>query len=200
MTLRSILTGRVFKFLKGTTRMVSMSMVAVKQASPQEDLESYRPLLFSVIAKRVDRADVEDIVQEALVRALKGIDGIRDPGSQTSWLFKIALRSVFDYYTKRSSARAIENRMRTTGECRESDVFEVYARQQLVGRLLANLGEEERELVKLFYFDDMSTETIGEVYGMEGNAIRVKLHRIKEKLRDIASACEMSTYDSHAGC
>jgi RNA polymerase sigma-70 factor (ECF subfamily) len=173
-----------------------MSMVAVRRVSPQEDLESYRPLLVSVISKRVDRDDVEDIVQEALIRALKGIDGLRDPRSQSLWLFKIALRSVFDYYAKRSSARALETRICDTQPEPKNEAFEVYERQQLVERLLEKLSKEERELVNLFFFRDMSVEAIGDIYGIAGSSIRVRLHRIKQKLRGLVCEDEFCAFAS----
>lgn len=59
------------------------------------------PLLYTVVGRALDgHADVDDVVQESLLRALRGLDQLRDPGSYRSWLVAIALRLVRERYRR----------------------------------------------------------------------------------------------------
>ncbi|WP_199748112.1 RNA polymerase sigma factor, partial [Actinomadura sp. WAC 06369] len=53
------------------------------------------PLLYNVVGWALDgHADVDDVVQESLLRALGGLDGLREPASFRSWLVSIAMNQV----------------------------------------------------------------------------------------------------------
>jgi RNA polymerase sigma-70 factor (ECF subfamily) len=49
---------------------------------------------------------------------------------------------------------------------------------------LQKLPERSRELVKLYYDDDVSTRTIGDQLGMNGDTVCRALSRVRDKLRD----------------
>jgi RNA polymerase sigma-70 factor, ECF subfamily len=45
--------------------------------------------------------DAEDALQDALLRAWRGLDGLRDPGSLRTWLYRIATNSCLDAIARR---------------------------------------------------------------------------------------------------
>ena len=54
---------------------------------------------------------------------------------------------------------------------------------ELVKRLLEKLPENERAVVTLFYFDEMSTREIGKFMGVSVNTITSRLHRARKRLQ-----------------
>jgi RNA polymerase sigma-70 factor (ECF subfamily) len=63
-----------------------------------DDLEAYRRELTGYCYRMLGSlADAEDAVQDALVRAWRHADGLRDAGSRRSWLYRIATRVCFDH-------------------------------------------------------------------------------------------------------
>lgn len=48
-----------------------------------------------------DRTDAEDLLQDTLVRAMRGYDGLRDPAAARAWLFTIATNCVRDRWRAR---------------------------------------------------------------------------------------------------
>ncbi|SNS64388.1 RNA polymerase sigma factor, sigma-70 family [Asanoa hainanensis] len=57
----------------------------------------YLPLVYNVVGRALDgHADVDDVVQETMLRCVTGLRGLRDPASFRAWLVAIAVRQVRD--------------------------------------------------------------------------------------------------------
>ncbi|MFC5661589.1 sigma-70 family RNA polymerase sigma factor [Kitasatospora misakiensis] len=53
------------------------------------------PLVYNVAGRALNgHADVDDIAQETMIRALDGLEGLRDPGAFRSWLVAITMNQV----------------------------------------------------------------------------------------------------------
>ncbi|MBC9715995.1 sigma-70 family RNA polymerase sigma factor [Streptomyces sp. TRM66268-LWL] len=72
----------------------------------QADLvTAYLPLVYNVVGRALDgHADVDDVVQDTMLRALRGIDGLQDPLRFRSWLVAIAVNQVRRHWQARQSA------------------------------------------------------------------------------------------------
>ncbi|MFJ3903911.1 sigma-70 family RNA polymerase sigma factor [Streptomyces sp. NPDC090025] len=58
-------------------------------------VRAHLPLVYNIVGRALDgHADVDDLVQETMVRALDGLPALRDPGRFRSWLVAIALNRV----------------------------------------------------------------------------------------------------------
>ncbi|WP_433790699.1 sigma-70 family RNA polymerase sigma factor [Actinoplanes sp. CA-252034] len=69
-----------------------------------ELVSTYLPLVRNVIGRAVDNtADVDDIVQDTMVRAVRDLPSLRSPGSFPTWLTSIAVRQVGTYRTRQES-------------------------------------------------------------------------------------------------
>ena len=68
---------------------------------------AYLPLVYNIIGRAMNgHPDVDDVVQETMIRALRGIGDLRDPLAFRSWLVAIAVRQVRDSYRARVAAAA----------------------------------------------------------------------------------------------
>lgn len=55
----------------------------------------YLPLVYSIVGRAVSvDVDVDDVVQETMIRVVRGIGGLRDPESFRSWLVAIAVNQI----------------------------------------------------------------------------------------------------------
>src|SRR5262245_21601983 len=67
-------------------------------------LAYYLPLLYNIVGRAMNgHADVDDVVQETMLRAVRGITDLRDPGAFRSWLVAIAVRQVRDHAAGRGA-------------------------------------------------------------------------------------------------
>src|SRR6201990_554579 len=63
---------------------------------------AYLPLVYNVVGRAMNgHPDVDDVVQETMLRAVRGLSELRDPAAFRSWLVAIAVRQVRDSYRDR---------------------------------------------------------------------------------------------------
>jgi RNA polymerase sigma factor (sigma-70 family) len=66
---------------------------------------SCMPLIYNVVGRALDgHSDVDDVVQETLVRIVRGLPGLRDPDAFRSWAVAIAVRQIRDREHARTAA------------------------------------------------------------------------------------------------
>src|SRR5260221_7763995 len=85
--------------------------VIAAQRGDQRALEalfsSCLPLIYDIAGCALhDRADVDDVVQETMLRVIRGLRGLRDPAAFRSWLVAIAPRQIRDYQQARQATSA----------------------------------------------------------------------------------------------
>jgi len=65
-------------------------------------ISTYLPLVYNVVGRAMNgHADVDDVVQETMLRVVRGIAELRDPRAFRSWLVAIAVRQIRDSYRAR---------------------------------------------------------------------------------------------------
>jgi RNA polymerase sigma factor (sigma-70 family) len=130
------------------------------------------------VAGRLLREESEDLVQETLLRAFLGVSQLRDPGSFGAWLCGIAVNLA----KMRLRRRALEARsaMQTAAGEAATDVELL----ELVRDAVGVLPPTQREVVLMHYVDDLSCDEIASLLGTSPGAVRVRLHRAREQLRE----------------
>src|SRR6266700_1980599 len=60
------------------------------------------PLVYNIVGRAMNgHPDTDDVVQETMLRAVRGVGELRDPAAFRSWLVAIAIRQVRDSYRDR---------------------------------------------------------------------------------------------------
>jgi len=157
---------------------------------PRDPLANPEPLIrrvYSYVAYRIGHgAEAEDVTSDVFERALRG-RATYDPGrgSPIAWLLGIARRCV---------SEAVASRLETVAE--PPDVADTTSvEERSVARLtlaaaIAELDEREQDLLALRYGADLTARRIGEVLGLQTNAVEVALHRALAQLRELLEASE----------
>ncbi|MEU6271971.1 sigma-70 family RNA polymerase sigma factor [Streptomyces populi] len=66
---------------------------------------AYLPLVYNIVGRALNGSvDVDDVVQNTMLRALDGLDGLRTPESFRSWLVAIAMNQVRAHWRDRQDA------------------------------------------------------------------------------------------------
>jgi len=56
-------------------------------------LSSYLPLIYNIVGRGLGgHADVDDVVQKTMLRAVRGLGDLRDPAAFRSWLVAVAIQ------------------------------------------------------------------------------------------------------------
>lgn len=130
------------------------------------------------------QADAEDLTADTFLRAWKArhqFQGERD--SAIGWLIGIAKRLVIDDY--RRSVRASRDLPPDPNTEPTPEQTAVQGEQErILFRLVANLPDEQREIIILRYLLGWRVNDIARHIGASENKISVSLHRILSKLRE----------------
>jgi RNA polymerase sigma-70 factor (ECF subfamily) len=129
-----------------------------------------------------DPAIAEDVVQEALLRAWKSLDGLRDDAAAKQWVLTIVRRENARYFErKRLETVDIDNltasQAAMLAESSDPDLDDV---RQAIYRL----EDDYREPLVLQVLMGHSTKEIAELMDIKPGAVLTRLHRARNKLKD----------------
>ena len=130
-----------------------------------------------------DRSIAEDVVQEALVRAWKSLDSLRNEKAAKHWLLTIVRRENARYFERRrletvdideltaaQAAELAESPNEALGDMRNA-IFE--------------LEDDYREPLVLQVLMGYSTRQIAAMMGLTQAAVLTRLHRARHKLMEV---------------
>ncbi len=131
-----------------------------------------------IVVERMVGEEAEDLVQEALLRAYLGLSQLRDPARFGAWLCGIAVNLA----KMRLRRRALEARLFV--EATSDGGFEERELLLLVRDAVDVLPPGQRDAVLMHYIDGLSCEEVAVLLGSSPGAIRVRLHRARQRLRE----------------
>jgi len=124
----------------------------------------------------------QDLYQEIVLQAWKGYDGFRGEAKFSTWLYQVALNTAIAGLRK---DKRLELTHMPDGSLPDmADNAANNEQLEILYTAIAKLNEIEKAIVML-YLDDKSYDEMQEIMGIANGALRVKMTRIKEKLRQI---------------
>lgn len=154
-------------------------------------------LVHRLLGWRGARSDVDDVVQEVFLAALKAGPRFRGQASLATWLTTITLNQCRSHQRRRRFASLFLAR-RDHGNDSEPPASRPPVGHGLTGAetsarvrsAVQALPPRDREVVVLRYFESMTPAEIGTATGQSKNAVEVRLHRARarlaEALRDVS--------------
>jgi RNA polymerase sigma-70 factor, ECF subfamily len=130
-----------------------------------------------------DAAVAEELTQDALLSAWRGIRGFNEDRPIKPWLVRILVNRVLEHQ-RRSKLPTMP--LDDAPELRSTDSVadEVEARDS-VSRGLALLDEDHRQVLMLRYFAELTTPEIAKSLGCPEGTVKSRLHRATAELRVI---------------
>src|SRR4051812_31055624 len=142
--------------------------------------------------------EVEDLVQEALTKAMLHLNSYSEEYAFTTWLYRIATNHAIDYLRRRKlnafSISAPPSISTSKGED-DSKEFEISdsswvpddvmladERTSLIDAAIEQLPENYKKIIKLRHSDDMEYEEIARVLNLPMGTVKVHLHRARAAL------------------
>ena len=135
-----------------------------------------------------DPSVAEEVVQEALLRAWKSLDALRDDDAAKPWLLTIVRRENARYFErKRLDTVDIDDLTPAqSAMVAESENEQVRDVREAIYRL----DEDYREPLVLQVLLGHSTQEIADLMGLKQGAVLTRLHRARLKLKDVIVADE----------
>ncbi|MEU9984875.1 sigma-70 family RNA polymerase sigma factor [Streptomyces sp. NPDC050856] len=75
------------------------------QRAQDELVAAYLPLVYNIVGRALNgHADVDDVVQETMIRALRGLGSLRETGNFRSWLVAITMNQIRGHWQAHHAA------------------------------------------------------------------------------------------------
>jgi RNA polymerase sigma-70 factor, ECF subfamily len=149
-------------------------------------VERHAPALARFAASLGQRSDIEELVQDTLVRAFGSIESFRADSSLRTWLFTIERRLILDRRRaerRRKDDTAVDERDAAT-EFDALDEIVAEEAQTRVQRAVEQLSRLQREVFLLRVNEGLSYKEIAEVVGSTEGAARVHYHNAMRAVKE----------------
>ena len=135
----------------------------------------YAPMVHGILLARMPRSEVEDMVQEIFLHALKKLHTLRNADAFGPWLAMIARNRAMDFHRSSRETTELDENLQGT-DTNQSRAKEVLA-------IIATLPEAYRETLVLRLVEGMTGPEIAARTGLSSPSVRVNLHRGMKLLR-----------------
>ena len=123
-------------------------------------------------------ADAEDVVQECCLAAYRAKDSLRDEKLFRGWILQICRNCINQYYRKRGRSREEYTDIvpeRACGNmCGRTDVADA----------LDKLGNQDREVLRLYYMEEMSVRDAAAQLGVPEGTVKSRLFGARARFKD----------------
>src|SRR5262245_36296275 len=147
--------------------------------------DRYVDRVFGYVKLRItDREAREDVTSQVFTRALERIDQFNGQGTFASWLFQITRNAISDLYRERPTDE-LGDAVSTLSDPQAGPEQQVLDRDRAtrLRALVQSLPPDEQHLLALRYGAGLDYEEICALIGGNPGAIRVRMHRLLERLR-----------------
>ncbi|MBS1567538.1 MAG: RNA polymerase sigma factor [Bacteroidetes bacterium] len=147
-----------------------------------QSIETHQGVIHKVCRLYMHNAgDREDLFQEIVLNAWKGIAHFRGDAKFATWLYRVALNTAISFYRK--ERRQVETDPLSPALALAADAAEAQPELEALYQAIGDLSPVDKALVML-YLEDYSYADIGDIMGITANNVAVKMNRIKTRLRE----------------
>ena len=136
----------------------------------------YGRVVHGILLARVPYGEVDDLVQDVFMTALRKIDTLRDAGAFGPWVAMIARNRAMDFHRRSRETTEITEAVAQT-KASQREAVEVL-------NLIRQLPEAYREPMILRFIEGMTGPEIAERTGLAPASVRVNIHRGMKILRE----------------
>jgi RNA polymerase sigma factor (sigma-70 family) len=145
-----------------------------------ELVRAWHTPVWTYIRRMIGPGPADDVAQDVWLAVLRGLPRLREPDRFTPWLFTIARRAV----TNQLRAEYARPEVSSDYEPIEPDASELLADRAELEAGLASLPAREREILVLFYQEDLSLDTCAEICEIPIGTAKSRLSRARRMLRE----------------
>jgi RNA polymerase sigma-70 factor (ECF subfamily) len=145
-----------------------------------ELVRTWHDPVWNYVRRMLGPSRADDVAQEVWVAVVRGLPRLREPGRFAPWLFTIARRAVADRLREEYARPEIP----LEEERASADPADALVDRADLLAGLSGLPVREREVLVLFYLQDLSLEDCAQICGVPAGTVKSRLSRARRVLRD----------------
>jgi RNA polymerase sigma factor (sigma-70 family) len=163
--------------------------VADKDAAFRQIFESNSKKIYRLCYGYTGDEDAaHDLLQETFVKVWQNLDKFRNTAMISTWIYRIAVNTCLTYL-RSEKRQAKEELTPHLAETQREEYSEKNEQVALLYKCIAKLEESERIIITMV-LDELPYPEIAEISGISEGNLRVKIHRIKQRLTDLYNQYE----------
>ncbi|MGY3572220.1 RNA polymerase sigma factor SigZ [Vibrio paucivorans] len=170
-----------------------MSAALMKAADPiqlEQVWGEYQQSLKSFLYSKVNHhEDVEDLLQEILIKTYQNLSTLKDADSIKSWLFQVANRTIIDFYRKRA-------RNQRDQELETDDLWFENGERELeqemsacIAPFIQALPESNASLLSAVDLEGQSQKALAEAEGISYSTLKSRVQKSRSELKALFEDC-----------
>ncbi|MEU9456435.1 sigma-70 family RNA polymerase sigma factor [Streptomyces sp. NPDC048277] len=158
--------------------------------------DAYLPLVYNVIGRGLQgHPDVDDVVQETMLRALRALPRLREPERFRSWIVAIAVRQMHDHGRRQKAALHRQQALPDADDVPDAsaDFTELAVDRQTLARAGSDLleagrwlNDDQRRTMALWWQEaagQLSRQEVADALDLSVAHTAVRIQRMKAKLQ-----------------
>lgn len=143
------------------------------------------------VANRVPSSDIDDVVQDVLVRMHRGLPDLRDDDRFSAWMFQVARNAIADKarVTARAPIEAPDLDEMPAQPSSDEDRDAAAALAGCVSLFVAQLPSPYREAITLVELEGKTAREAAEMVGISVSGMKSRVQRGRAQLRDLFERC-----------
>jgi len=161
------------------------------------------------VERIVGKNDAEDLTQEVFLKINKGLQEFQGRSSLSTWVYRIATNAALDKMKSRSSREARETvTLGETGCTQETPCLEAESlsaereairneMNECIREFVDRLPTDYRVVILLSEMKELKNQEIADVLGISLDAVKIRLHRARARLKaEFEAGCDFY-HDEH---
>jgi RNA polymerase sigma-70 factor (ECF subfamily) len=161
-------------------------------------INRFSGVVLDTVSRHVPEDICEDMCQEVFVKAFKSLEQLDNADKLKGWLKRISVNCCCDYWRREYRRNEVnesslndfnDNILEQYGTKSSIDEFVRHDKQRhlrmILEKALMFLSPEDRIIMEMVYFDEISVAETAELMGMTRAGVKIRSFRAKRKLADI---------------
>jgi RNA polymerase sigma-70 factor (ECF subfamily) len=167
------------------------AVLSGNQQAYAQIVQRHKAFVFTLVLRYIkSREDAEEVAQDVFIKAYRALADFKGASKFSTWLYTIVNTTCISFLRKRKlDTHSLDNeKLFESIENRDSGMnanqIEQKSKLAMVTGAIKLLNPDDAEIITLFYKGEQSLEEIAQVLGIEANAVKVRLHRARTRLKE----------------
>ena len=170
---------------QGATSNLGARLAAGEEGAINECYSALGPMVLGYLRRFVSRDEAEDVLQRVFYEVWRNRDRYDPTRSLEAWVLGIARKRAIDQLRRRHAHVVPIEELRDIAGDDGRDLAERYARASEVRGALERLPREQREVLTLAYFGDLTQTEIADRLGVPLGTVKARTFRGLRRLADL---------------
>ena len=149
----------------------------------EQIVRTYADMVYRIACRYVNNSiDADDVFSEVFLAYFKKERTFESEEHRKAWLIRVTINCAKDFLEQRSHMQPLYEERVVEAAAPDTDTYmDLHA-------AIEQLRPEYREVVKLYYLDDLSVKQIAQILDKNENTIKTQLSRAREMLKTFLEA------------